>query len=214
MATSREKAIDEARALAHLGRPVYLIYNGTSAPLVDQGINVGVERDFSECVKDYLWSEILRQHNPTTKELTGFLYRAAKAGLHISVVAHSQGNLILRNALKTLRLFEEESWYRANLAWVATGSPINPEEYGVAKVKDLLNSPSDPISVLRDPMSLKWWASMTTAAHDFINVYEPQITEEYIWRHSSRDDFIDGLMQEPAITQTGTLIIPPGDYYY
>jgi hypothetical protein len=144
MLTNKDTAIDEACKLAkQLSRPVYLLHNPTQNIIVD----------LDECIKDRLWPTVVPaildraalmiakmltradgvvshykdvlQPNRTTRQLTHLLYHADEP---ISIVSHSQGCLITRNAILTTSLFRGTKRMRTRTAWVATGVPLSKAE--------------------------------------------------------------------------------------
>ena len=116
--TSRQDAVDEAAALsAQLLRPVFLIHNSSS----------GTVRDVAEAAYDRAWPFLdsrFVQANATTRQVTYLLYHSEG---RISIVSHSQGCLIVRNALLTANSFSGGT-VKKYTAWVATGLPLRSEE--------------------------------------------------------------------------------------
>lgn len=94
MDTNHEAAVTTARLLnVKLLRPIGLLHNDT----------IGIAGDLSECCYDRVWpnlnmTSLVAQANPATRRLTSLLYNATS---RISVITHSQGCLIMRNALLT-----------------------------------------------------------------------------------------------------------------
>ena len=109
------QATEEADALSlKLGREVQLIWNRTE----------GGGNDLTQAIGDRLWQPIVPQINPATRQLAGILLRHAERGENVSLCAHSHGNLIVRNALRTLYHLGHESWVRDQVRWVGAGSPL------------------------------------------------------------------------------------------
>ena len=135
----------EAEALScskNLHRPVYLIFNRTI--LEGSTGTPGCVDDISEAVYDKLWPERIvgldlqsllpalmlpnppfMQLDPTTREVTWVLYHSQGP---VSIVSQSQGCLQVRNAILAAALLGRESYIRQEVAWVATGNPLNDAE--------------------------------------------------------------------------------------
>ncbi|MCA9201195.1 MAG: hypothetical protein KDA87_26825, partial [Planctomycetales bacterium] len=137
--TNWETAQSEAVLLSdQLQRPVMLIYNGTN------GLS-----DVTEVLRDYAWNINEASQNDTIPFLLAALREDAANGRRSSIVTHSQGNMILRNALEIMRATGGQEWIEQSLAWVATGSPIRGNEsLTLAMFTNLMNA-SDPISLLQ-----------------------------------------------------------------
>jgi len=143
MLTVKAQAIREAEALSNdLNRPVYLIRNPTF--LEGSTGTPTCADDLSESIYDKTWPERLvgikiddvirllsapnppfAQLNPTTRQITYVIYHA---GGPVAIVSHSQGCLMVRNALLATALLDRESTVRHEVAWVATGTPVNDKE--------------------------------------------------------------------------------------
>jgi len=152
----------EAEALSYdLQRPVYLIFNRTI--LEGSTGTPGCVDDISEAVYDKLWPEKIVgldlqsllptlmlpnppfiQLDPTTREVTWVLYHSQGP---ISIVSQSQGCLQVRNAILAAALLGRESYIRQEVAWVATGNPLNDAEIWPipAKYHYMINT-LDPVS--------------------------------------------------------------------
>ena len=110
----------------------------------------GVGNDLGECIYDRTWPAIVAsfggmflpdtigslfekpsadsvrlQKNPTTRQVAHLLYYADEP---ISLVSHSQGCMIVRNACLSLELLGSQDKVRNNLAWLACGSPLGESE--------------------------------------------------------------------------------------
>jgi len=189
MATSKSKARAAAEEIAkQLNRPVKLLYNPTSSP-------VG---DLEECTEDRVWpvwvvgrlgrmtANVLPtltgsarlQHNQTTRMIAWELYHAKSP---VSVIAHSQGNLIMRNALFTMTLLSAKDKAR-NAAWVLAGPPLNNNEIltkaGRQTILDYKNDPVAKAVGLRGG-GIKY----NGANHDFVR-FVPQLTNDMLWPQS------------------------------
>lgn len=163
MLTSSREARDEAEELSkQLRRPVLLIYNGTA------GLG-----DLTEVLQDHGWDGDAVQHNPTTIRVAQLLKQAAQEGKRLSFVTHSQGNMILRNALRSLGT-DQRAWSIDSIAWVLTGSPVNPE--GVVH-SSLIPNADDPINAARGIFD----EYPSYANHYFIENYLPQIRSDMVF---------------------------------
>ena len=196
--TDKIKATAAAEALAkHLRRPVFLIYNasGVRSLVSQRGIPVLRKTGLMEVVYAGIWpllacampSERLSamgrgkiQTNVATRKLTSLFYNAKKP---ISVVSHSEGCTMVRNACFALFLLNKEEWVRDNLAWVTTGIPLHdsvvwpkPTKYTSLIDKD------DPVPKM---IGFEDWdhidLSIVRFQHGFVQHYLPKITNEMIW---------------------------------
>ena len=162
--TTRKVAVRQAEALSctkNLRRPVYLIFNRT----IQEGSTgtPGCVDDISEAVYDKLWPEKIVgldlqsllpalmlpnppfiQLDPTTREVTWVLFHSQGP---VSIVSQSQGCLQVRNAILAAALLGRESYIRQEVAWVATGNPLNDAEIWPipAKYHYMINA-MDPVS--------------------------------------------------------------------
>ncbi|NRA63771.1 MAG: hypothetical protein HRU19_04770 [Pseudobacteriovorax sp.] len=116
------------------------------------------------------------QHNSATKRLAYILYNSPRA----TIVSHSQGCVITRNAMFTMRaLFGEHEKIRKNTYWLCVGSPLHSSEY----VSDWIPSegrfhryshPADPItSIVAGGGNIKHGLNMS--AHGFKEIYVERI---------------------------------------
>ena len=198
MLTDLNQATDRRDRIGdHLQRPVHVVYNPT--------VNIGM--DLAECYYDRLWIydvftlfshfkevSLLKafldgkptlQMNPTTRQVAHLLYHADRP---ISIVSHSQGCMIVRNACFTLFLLSKESWVRAHLAWIAAGTPLNDNEvWPPARKYESLRVDGDPIARW---LALSGTSQITSipqmsADHDFIQSYIPQIGGRMLWPSGS-----------------------------
>jgi hypothetical protein len=176
MSTSHKVAVDEAKALSdRLNRKVGLIYNPTE----------GDVKDALECVYDRSWPHLISpaakliQANNTTRKVTRLLYNEAGK---VSIVSHSQGVLIVRNALMTADAFRGGK-LRSRVAWVATGVPLRSEEVYPRPIKfrDLANKDdlvSQGLGVRLDPDQ---FFRPNAGAHDFQGAYVHLIEPTDLW---------------------------------
>ncbi len=158
MFTSENTARFEAQELSDkLQRPVRLVLNKS---IVD-GVYPGSPQtdDFSEAVYDREWPLTLgsapiipnpvdliyapiaavnsvrvpfTQLNLTTRWLTHILYHENGP---ITIVSHSQGCIITRNAIFTTYLLGKREKMKDSISWVATGNPLNDNEIFVQPVQ-------------------------------------------------------------------------------
>ena len=137
--TRRDTAVEAAEFLSEqLQRPVNLVYNPSelNPPEYSTG-TPGVFGDVAEAALDVIWPLLIctmpqdqepelsngrLQHNPSTRQFTHVFFHAKKP---MSVVSHSQGCIIVRNACFTLGLLGKQDWVRQHLAWVAGRNPAD-----------------------------------------------------------------------------------------
>lgn len=171
--TDRTDAEDDARALAvQLSRPVRLIHNPPHS----------VVFTVAQVVYDRLWlakfPASFVQFNAVTKQVTHLLYHSDGP---ISIVTHSQGCLIMRNALLTAH-----SVHGGNVAhrvrWVATGVPLRDEEVPPCDRFTPLANPDDPVAQsLGLRVDSDEFFKQNLAAHSFTRRYVSQIQPAYLW---------------------------------
>jgi hypothetical protein len=170
---TRESALAEAETLAaRIQRPVGLIYNVTN----------GIAVDFTEATYDRTWPFVVPvvghvvQANSTTRQVAHLIYHADK---RISIVSHSQGCIIVRNALLMANTYTGGK-AKDRITWVATALPLRDEEIcpKPARFRGLVN-PDDTIcqfvGLRLKPEKLDGDAS---AAHDFVTAYVDEIRPE------------------------------------
>lgn len=192
--TDLTNAQGEALALSkQLNRPVRLLYVPTSGDLV---------QDLSTAaVQDKFWDPVFGSAaNDITRKVAGLLYEAALSGQNLSVVAHSRGTLIMRNAVRILEVLGYQDWTSTDLRWVATGSPLGSNQsIGHANETTFITNPNDPVTLSRlDASSLRYLQTLgPLSAHAFRTSYVGQITNEMLWP----------AFQPPTIPPVGTLVI-------
>jgi hypothetical protein len=179
MQTASDKAFDEAEALAkRVQRPVLLVY----CP------SISLEQDLQDAIYDRSWAYQFQtglrfQGNTTTKYLTYVLLHLAE-GEKISIVSHSRGCLITRNALLAADWLGAED-LAARVAWVETGTPLPDNEIGVkpnrfqafANDGDLIASELG----LKTEMKLPGNWGEALDKHDFQKSYVKQIPGNSLW---------------------------------
>lgn len=137
------EALEEAEALSlRLGRSVGLIYNSTDS------VELG---DLGQSVADMNWSPPLPQHNGATKVLAGILYRHARSNEPISLSSYSQGTIIARNALETIKTLGYGDWVRDKVRWVLIGSPLGIAQINFDVHYTSLRNPRDPVAIGGNP---------------------------------------------------------------
>ncbi len=173
MGVSKESALTEAGALAaRIKRPVGLIYNVTN----------GIGADLTEATYDRTWPLVVPvvgqivQANSTTRQVAHLIYHSDK---RISIVSHSQGCIIVRNALLMANTYSGGK-AKDRVAWVATGLPLRDEEVcpkpdryrGLVKPDDTV---CQLVGLRLKPEKLDGDAF---AAHDFVKAYVDEIRPE------------------------------------
>jgi len=170
---TRESALTEAKALAaRIQRPVGLIYNVTN----------GIAADLTEATYDRTWPLVvpvvgqLVQANSTTRQVAHLIYHAGK---RISIVSHSQGCIIVRNALLMANTYTGGK-AKDRITWVATALPLRDEEVCPKpdRFRGLVN-PDDTVcqfvGLRLKPEKLDGDAGK---AHDFVTAYVNEINPE------------------------------------
>jgi hypothetical protein len=171
---SRELAIKQAEALAaRVQRPVGLIYNVTN----------GLAADLTESTYDRTWPLVvpvlkkLIQANSTTRQVAHLIYHAKK---RIAIVSHSQGCIIVRNALLMANTYTQGK-AKDRLIWVATALPLRDEEIcpKPARFRGVTNRDDTVcqlIGLRLAPDKIDW--ADACASHDFVTAYLDKIRPE------------------------------------
>lgn len=149
-----------------LRRPVQLLYNPSNASQRGE-LHGGFIEDGIEALFDSVYVAPMPQHNRTTRQLNHLLYYSEE---RISLVTHSQGCLIARNALHTVEMLGEKSRVQKNLAWIAAGSPVSRRtlRFKPARFRDLL-IPGDLVGqVLGGKFGAKWHQA-NRRRHEFVH---------------------------------------------
>lgn len=168
-ATAQEEAGHLAKQLPK--HAISLFYNEGADPRTD---SKAAGKDLEEALKDRVWpiqlTRTLRgkslgdslktavsstvdggsplQHNPTTRQLAGLIYKLATEmpTATVSLVGYSQGAMIVRNALYTVAILGHQEFVEKQVAFVALGSPINDYEvWPLPKKFTPIIDPQDPI---------------------------------------------------------------------
>ena len=184
---------------ARLDRRVHVLHNPTVIePPFQSGLQVAGFRtgDLSESTYDRAWPAVVvgrllaesllgkraacpekLQGNPTTRRLAWVLYHSDQP---VSLVTHSQGCLIARNAFFTMALLGNESKVRNNVAWVAAGIPISDYEIcprpNRTTILDYRDDPVPKIVGLRGG-----GIPFNPADHDFMGNYVEQLNEDLVF---------------------------------
>jgi hypothetical protein len=171
---ARDLALKQAEALAaRVQRPIGLIYNVTN----------GVAADLTEATYDRTWPLVvpvlprLIQANPTTRQVAHLIYHATKP---IAIVSHSQGCIIVRNALVMANTYTSGK-AKDKIIWVATALPLRNEEISPkpARFRGVTNRDDTVcqlIGLRLEPDKIDW--ADACAAHDFVTAYLDQIRPE------------------------------------
>ena len=170
---TRESALTEAKALAaRIQRPVGLIYNVTN----------GIAADLTEATYDRTWPFVvpvvgqLVQANSTTRQVAHLIYHAGK---RIAIVSHSQGCIIVRNALLMANTFTGGK-AKDRVTWVATGLPLRDEE--VCPKPDRFRRLVNPDDTFCQFVGLRLKPEKLDvdafATHDFVTGYVHEINPE------------------------------------
>ena len=195
--TLQDSALESAQMLAgRLQRPVQLLYNPSELNPPDfQTGTPGFFGDIGEAIYDSVWplvtcamtpeqlkepAEKSIQLNPTTRKVTHLLYYSDRP---VSIVTHSQGCIIVRNACFALFLLGKEQWVEDNLAWVATGIPLHENEVWPKPCKyTSLVHKDDPIPGLIGLQGIKDIdASSLIFKHGFKEHYLDMIDPNMLW---------------------------------
>jgi hypothetical protein len=183
MLTPKDSALAEAKALANrLVRTVGLIHNTSH----------NKQEDSMQSIYDRAWPIALRstalipngrlsQTNKTTRQVTHLLRHSAS---NVSIVSHSQGCLIVRNALVTASRIRGYGDREKRVRWVATGTPLRNEEIH-ARVNRYT-----PLANRNDFVAQGLGLRLVTqeedqknrsSGHDFVHGYVDQIKPEFLW---------------------------------
>ncbi|BBM86166.1 hypothetical protein UABAM_04552 [Candidatus Uabimicrobium amorphum] len=115
--------------------------------------------------------------NYCTRRVAGLMYEKAQKGEPMTIVSHSQGCVIVRNACFIMQILGYRPWVKKHLRWVAVGSPVN-ENFNHPRPPEQENRyyrlvDNDDIVVNSVGMSgLSGWSF---DAHDFNEVYIPRL---------------------------------------
>lgn len=171
---NRELALDQAEALAaRVKRPVGLIYNVTH----------GLAADLTESTYDRTWPLVtpvlhrLIQADSTTRQVAHLIFHATK---RIAIVSHSQGCIIVRNALLMANTYTGGK-AKDRVIWVATALPLRDEEIcpKPARFRGITNRDDTVcqlIGLRLEPDKIDW--ANACAPHDFVKGYLDEIQPE------------------------------------
>lgn len=195
--TAQDKATEAAEQLAdHLSRPVYLIYNPSvlDAPGFRTG-TPGITGDLWEAAYDRVWPLVVCTMEPdqvvearpgrvlvnsTSRRIAHIFYHASGP---VSIVSHSQGCIIVRNACFALSILGKEKWVREKLAWVSAGTPLKRNE--VWPTPDKYTSLVDKDDPVPRIMTFGEWGkidiSIVLFKHGFLRHYKSKIRPSMLW---------------------------------
>jgi hypothetical protein len=165
------------------------IYDRLWPYTLGSGADLGEAADIASTINSLL-SEVLKipvtgtskgvpftQLNPTTRQVTHLVYHATQP---LTLVSHSQGNLIVRNAILTAGFLGREEWLRRdeNMTWVGTGVPLTDHEFWPIAPDDLRTHDNDCVASIVG-MRGNVDPGCSTVSHDFIQgEYVYEITAE------------------------------------
>ncbi len=195
--TGEKKARAAATALGrHLQRRISLIYNPSIVNRLEfSGGTPAIRTDLLGAAYDTIWPLLTCtvppkqlaalgqgsvQANVTAREITHLLFHANR---HVSIVSHSQGCIIVRNACFALFLLGKEKWVREQVAWVATGLPLDVNE-----VWPLPNRYTSLVDE-NDPVAKIWrfndlnniGTALIRFHHSFVGHYIKRIDPAVLW---------------------------------
>lgn len=197
--TSKASAIEAGELISRqLGRCVHVLHNPTviEAPF-QTGLQVAGFRtgDLSESTYDRLWPAIVAgrllvesfldnstacperlQGNPTTRQLAWVLYHSDAP---VSLITHSQGCLIARNAFFSMGMLGKAAKVRDGVAWAAAGIPINDCEICPRpKRTTVLDYRGDPVPKV---IGLRGGGLPFSPADHFIQSYIDQLNNDLLF---------------------------------
>lgn len=205
MLTRKQQATaagEEVSGILH--RRIHVLYNPTfvewpfKTGTTIAGFSIG---DLAEATYDRLWPALTTgrllsqmttgkacpeplQANPTVRQLAWILFHSREG---ISIVTHSQGCLIARNAFFSLAILGQESKVRNRVAWVAAGIPLHDSEIWPRPTRTtVLDHRDDPVAKLvglRQVGAPYQWKD-----HGFAANYARQITNAMIFPESDGDE--------------------------
>jgi len=188
---TKEDAIESANKLSHhLKRQVYLIYN-PSRYSDDASLPIAILEDLTESLKDMAWplefvvpNAIPPATNPATAQVAYLFHHAANNNIPISIVSHSQGCIIVRNACAIMQTLKKEEFIYNKLAWVATGSPLNDisshPRPPASRYRSMTNS-NDPVAGIIGARGNIDFSQSLIKQHSFERYYD-QIRSEDLWQ--------------------------------
>ena len=197
IATKRADAVATADLIAkRFGRPVHLLHNPTfmepphESGLMEPGFGTD---DMSECLYDRLWPAMvinrlnkhdpqtlkqaeeagkILQGNPTTRQLAYLLLASNK---QVTLITHSQGCIIGRNAFFTLAMLGKRQEVEERIVWVASGIPLNDKELSpIPRRTTILDVGNDPVANIVGMRGAK--REYKAADHSFNDRYLQMIT--------------------------------------
>ncbi|BBM86269.1 hypothetical protein [Candidatus Uabimicrobium amorphum] len=197
--TTKTKAQISMRKLADsLQHPINVIYNQSQED--PKGYNTGNKfyaLDFTETLSDLAWYNLnlfekltvsitdldLRKapdkiyvSNYCTRRVARLMYEKAKQSEPMTIISHSQGCAIVRNACFIMQILGYRPWVKKHLRWVAVGSPVNENLNHPRPPKDVryyrLVDNDDPVVNF---VGKSGPPSFDLDAHDFNETYLPRL---------------------------------------
>ncbi len=171
---SHSEARNAAKKLSNrLKRPVGLLYNPTHGAIADA----------AESLYDRAWirSHDYIQLNAVTRKATHLLYHSRGK---ISIVSHSQGTLIVRNALVAASSAIGDNGVDRRTAWVATGAPLTDGEIVTkpGKLRVIANT-NDAVAQGLGLRTLNTEADYerNASGHNFVTAYLNSVRLSDLW---------------------------------
>ncbi len=196
--TSEKKARAAATELGrHLRRRICVVYNPSIVNRLESRTSgaPAIRTDILGAAYDTVWPLLTCtvpprqlaalgqgsvQANVAARQITHLLFHANKP---VSIVSHSQGCIIVRNACFALFLLGKEKWVQEQLAWVATGLPLD--------INEVWPRPNRYTSLVdeNDPVAKIWrfndLSNIGTALirfhHSFVGHYIQRIDPDDLW---------------------------------
>jgi hypothetical protein len=185
---TENNAVAGALSLAyHLRQQVRLLYNrsGKEAEfLPGKGFVIdGVEFVFDKVFPAVIWSTgaLCISTNPQTRQIANLLFQHRERNEKVSIVTHSQGCVIFRNALLDMYYRDPTSlsWIENNIAWVACGAPIGPlEVFPKPNRFQIINNQNDPIPNLGGDFTVSRIVGLDLKDHAFAPFYAHQVDDQ------------------------------------
>jgi hypothetical protein len=183
MMTAFNSAMIEGKSLGmRINRTVLLIHNPTEAKHDEDA--VGIARDLEQCTLDRIWPANLLyslcrsfldrsaslQHNQTTRFVAYHLYEHSG---RMDIVCHSQGTLIMRNAVLSCSVLGEDvSDYHV----IFTGTPMGDDELFPNVPGKVYRNRGDPVCDIFGFQGIDFTSAQNAAKHNFVLEYVTRIT--------------------------------------
>ena len=181
--TDMASAMLDAKALGEkINRTVILIHNPTEAQHPEDF--AGMEKDVEQCVLDRIWPANLYhmlyrayterepnlQHNQTTRFVAYYLYENSG---RIDIVCHSQGTLIMRNAVLSCSVLGKDV---SDFHVIYTGTPMGDDELFPDVPGKVYRNHGDPACDILGFQGIDFTSAQNAAKHSFVLQYVPRIT--------------------------------------